>query len=332
MTGGSVVRSFVSIAICMLAACSRAPEPAVTAPPPPAELAPPYALAASADSPLLFAPGVISTGDFESHAAFMPDGRTLYFVKSGPQFTRWTIYETRFADGRWSTPTIAPFSGAHRDSDPFVTADGTHLYFISDRPVNGTAKADLDIWVMDQTAQGWSEPRNLGAPVNSAQSEWHPSLTSRGTLYFGSARPGGFGMTDVYRATSGGGEWHVENLGAQINSAGDEYEPLIAPDESYLIFMAYRPDALGASDLYLSWNSNGSWSVPVNLGFPINSNALELAPNLSPDGRYLFFSSTRLSSSTESRGPAAAGNGYGDIYEMDLAAALRAARPAASRR
>jgi len=130
------MRPLVSIAICMLAACSRAPEPAVTAPPRPAELAPPYALAASADSPLLFAPGVISTGDFESHAAFMPDGRTLYFVKSDPQFTRWTIYETRFADGRWSTPTIAPFSGAHRDADPFVTADGAPAASIVFSPIN----------------------------------------------------------------------------------------------------------------------------------------------------------------------------------------------------
>src|SRR5215208_2035433 len=99
--------------------------------------------------PVLFGEGVLSTGDFESHPAFAPDGKTLYFVKSDPGFTRWTIYVSRHADGRWSAAEVAPFSGKHRDADPFVTADGKRLYFISDRPVEGKARTDMDIWVMD---------------------------------------------------------------------------------------------------------------------------------------------------------------------------------------
>jgi Tol biopolymer transport system component len=308
------------IAVWMLTAC-EAPEPPAAAQvpaqaPPATAPIPPYGLAVPVTEPVAFAPGIISTGDFESGTAFSPDGRTLYFVKSDWRLGRWTIYESHYADGHWGTPVIAPFSGKFRDADPFVTADGRQLYFISDRPVDGRIKPDMDIWVMDRAMQGWSEPRNLGAPVNSPQSEWHPSMSTRGVLYFGSSRPGGFGLTDLYRATSGGGEWHVENLGAPVNTPSDEYEPLIAPDGSYLIFMAYRPDALGGSDLYASRPLGDSWTVPVNLGAPVNSAALEMAPSLSPDGKYLFYTSTRrFESDANTMTPP--GNGNGDLYEID---------------
>jgi Tol biopolymer transport system component len=189
----------------------------------------------------------------------------------------------------------------------------------------------MDIWVMDRTPQGWSEPRNLGEPVNSPQSEWHPSMTARGTLYFGSSRPGGLGLTDLYRATSGGGEWHVENLGAPINTPGDEYEPMIAPDESYLIFMAYRPDSLGASDLYASWHRGNGWSAPRNLGPPVNSAWIEMSPERSPDGRYFFFSSSRpRGSAADAANLAVPGSGLADLYEVDLDSVLAASQPADS--
>ncbi|HZF16889.1 MAG TPA: hypothetical protein VE046_13195 [Steroidobacteraceae bacterium] len=310
------------IAAWLLTACDAPQSPATSGTPSQLQLAAAatpiasYGLAVPASQPVALAPGVISTGDFESGSTFTPDGGTLYFVKSDARLGRWAICESHHSNGHWGTPVIAPFSGKFRDADPFVTADGSQLYFISDRPVNGRIKPDMDIWVMDRTAQGWSEPRNLGEPVNSAQSEWHPTMTTRGVLYFGSSRPGGYGLTDLYRATSGGGEWHVDNLGAPVNTASDEYEPLISPDGSYLIFMAYRADSLGGSDLYLSRSLGDSWTVPVNLGVPVNSAALEMAPTLSPDGKYLFFTSTRTFQSDAST-MTPPGNGNGDLYQID---------------
>ena len=318
-------------AALLLAACQApdAPVAPLTAPAPAAGS--PYALPGPAPEPVLFAPGVISTGAFESSPSFTPDGQTLYLVRSEPRLGRWTICQSRFEAGHWTAPVVAPFSGQFRDADPYVTADGRQFFFISDRPVAGVAKADMDIWIMDRMAQGWSEPRNPGAPLNSAQSEWHPTMTKRGTLYFGSSRPDGYGLTDIYRATSGAGEWHVENVGAPVNTAGYEYEPLIAPDESYLIFMAYRADARGASDLYLSRSAGNSWTAPVNLGLPINSAELEFGPSLSPDGRYLFFTSTRKFTS-DAASMSAPGNGNGDIYQVDIGAALGAPNADPTRR
>jgi len=142
----------------------------------------PYASGEPINKPVLFGEGVISTGDYDSHPAFMPDGRTLYFVKSTPAFTFWTIVVSHFRDGQWTTPEVAPFSGQFSDADPHITSDGKHLYFISNRPVPGKAKRDLDIWVIDSTETGWSAPRNLGAPINSDGNESSDAGRGRHTL------------------------------------------------------------------------------------------------------------------------------------------------------
>lgn len=300
---------------------------------------PPYAAPQPLPEPALFGAGIISTGDYETHPAFTPDGRTLYFVKSTPTFRFWTIVVSRFEGGRWTEPEVAPFSGRYSDADPFITADGQQLYFISERPAPDKPPSktrDLDIWVMDKTPTGWGEPRNPGAPVNSGGAEWYPTLTRDGTIYFGSDRPGGSGATDLYRARLVNGQYAApENLGAAINTEFEEYEPFIAPDESYLIFMAAgRPDGrAGSADLYLSYRRAGVWTKAQNLGEPINSNATEYSPKLSPDGKYLFFASTRGRRPPEQRlsyqdlltwlrGPR---NGLGDIYQVDVGA-LKLAR------
>ena len=274
--------------------------------------------------PALLGEGVVSTGEYESHPAFTPDGRTLYFVRSTPEFTDWTIYVAEQSDGVWSAPKVASFSGRHRDADPFVTADGKQLYFISDRPVDGRPKNDMDIWVMDQSEGGeWGEPRNLGAPVNTMASEWFPTLTTEGTLYFGSGRPGGEGSTDLYRAVLEDGKFAVPvNLGSNVNSAADEYEGCIAPDESFLVYMAAgRPDGFGGGDLYISYRRDEEWTPARNLGSKVNGPGLEISPYLSPDGRFFLFSSAReMADSVTGERPDRPQNGLGDIYQMELAA------------
>jgi len=295
-----------------------------------AAMSPPYRAAGATPEPILFGEGVVSTGEFESHPAFTPDGRTLYFVRSTPAFTGWTIYVTQYEGGRWTAPKVAPFSGKHRDADPFVTSDGKRLFFISDRPIDGQPKEDMDIWVMDQTKDGgWSEPRNLGAPVNTTASEWFPTLAANGTLYFGSSRPGGQGRTDLYRARAVEGKYsEPENLGPNINSAADEFEGCVAPDESFLIFMALgRPDSLGGGDLYMSLQKDGQWTPAKNLGPKINGPGLEISPYLSPDKKYFFYSSARKARDVPAgKRPNRPRNGLGDIYQLDLEALTRLAK------
>ena len=209
----------------------------------------PYASDKPIGEPAIFAEDIVSTGDFDSHPAFTPDGKTLYFLRSTPTFNLWTILVSRFEKGKWGTPEIAPFSGQYSDADPFITSDGARFYFISNRPVMGKAPPDLDIWVME--------------------------------------------------------------------------------NESFLIFMTGgRSDGRGGFDLYISYNRNGAWTKPANLGDKINSSGNEYSPTISPDGKYYFWTSTRSFADkplekrlnyqelmSRLRSPR---NGLGDIYQIDI--------------
>ncbi len=227
-----------------------------------------------------------------------------------------------------------PFSGRYSDADPLVTEDGKRMFFISRRPVDANispnADGRSDIYAVEKTAGGaWGEPRNLGTPVNSEGSEFFPTLTADGTLYFGSGRAGGKGGIDLYRSKFTDGKFQEpENLGDAINTKYDEFEAFIAPDESYLIFMAdSRPDGLGGYDLYISYRENGTWTKAENLGAPFNTAANELSPKITRDGKYFFWTSSRSAIDKPKAKSWEIGeltkrlrepqNGLGDIYYID---------------
>jgi len=280
----------------------------------------------------MFAPGTISTGDMELNAAFAPDGKTLYFTKRTPKYQLWTILVSTLKGDRWSTPRVAEFSGQYGDFDPFISPDGSQLFFSSNRPAPGKTKSDFDIWVVKKTGAGWSTPANLGADINTESQEYYPSVSNAGTLYFSSNREGGKGSGDIYRSRLVNGKYSkAENLGDEINSKFFEGDPYISPDESFLIFTSYnRPDGLGDGDLYISLNRDGHWTAAKNLGRPVNSSALDFCPNMSPDGKYFFFTSERGFADQQLTKPLtyeqflkqirSPGNGLGDIYRIDARA------------
>ena len=306
----------------------------------------PYDSAKPLSHATLFVPGVISTGDYESHATFTPDGHEIYFLKMAPNFSRWSIFVSHYKNGAWSQPEVAPFSGQYQDADPYITADGKHFYFISDRPVKpgDERQSHHDIWVMDKNdarsprgessvpSADWSAPRHLPAPINSDADEYYPMVLKNGTLYFGSERKGCNGPCDIFRAVpQKDGSYSVENLGAPINTAAGEYEAFVTEDEQLMLLAVIkRPDSVGEFDLYLSRKqADGKWSEPTNLGPEINSSARELSPKLSPDGKYVVWMSTRspaLPPKPNQRTTAqvlqdlhSPGNGIGDIYQIDVA-------------
>jgi len=134
--------------------------------------------------------GVISTEAPEFAAAFTPGGDTLFFTRSSPDRNVLRIMFSVRDSAGWSEPVVAPFSGRrHRDVDPFVTPDGSRLYFSSDRPAPVGA-ADMNSWWVDREEGGWSEARTAGPPLNSEASDVFVSATRDGTLYFSSRRGG----------------------------------------------------------------------------------------------------------------------------------------------
>jgi Tol biopolymer transport system component len=275
----------------------------------------------------VFEEGVISTGDYESHPAFSITGDTLYFLKMAPDISTWTICTSIRTNNTWSSPVVAPFSGRFRDGDPFITQDGKEFYFVSNRSFSGdSTKRDLDIWRMRKTAQGWSQPMRLPEPINSAADEYYPTLTDQGVLYFSSERGGG--DANIYRSVPlNGSYFSVHKMGNQINSEFNEYEPFIAHDESYMIFMSTRPNGLTHGDLYFSQRINGVWQKAIVLPPPFNSTGTEWSPSVSRDGKFVFFGSTRGRISHSDHAETieelnqrinSAGNGLGDIYRVDF--------------
>ena len=279
------------------------------------------------DSPELFAPGIVSTHHHEhSSPAFSPDGSEVYwsvFVNFlGPQ----VILYSKEEDGRWAPPEVAPFSGQYSDGQPFLTRDGRKLFFESQRPINQDSEiaGDIDLWVVERTAEGWGEPKHLGFPINSDAWERGPTVSDHGNLYFSSMREGGFGQSDIYCSEWIDGAYsEPKNLGSNINT--DDYEtwPYIAPDERFIIFDS-GPKGIVVSFL----RKDGSWSEPIRTAERLQTKGSDdRFPMLSPDGRYFFFVSNRSIGNPYFEKPLnlgeikeeaeRPGNGFGDVYWLN---------------
>lgn len=233
----------------------------------------------------LWTPAGISSPMFESHAAFDPLNGDLWFVRSTPEFKGWTLLTSRCGKDGWSAPERPSFAADGREADPWFTADGRSLYFISDRSTDGIHRKDMDIWKVDRDASGrWGTPVRLPAPINTEGNEWFPRTAADGWLYFGSKRPGNIGTTDIHRARSDAqGRWQVENLGPSINRVGQQYEAALSPDASHMVVAA-------GDGLYESRFVDGAWTPRVKLPAPINENESEIGPLFSPSGKSLLFS------------------------------------------
>lgn len=200
----------------------------------------------------------------------------------------------------WTKPQIVSFSGEYHDLEPFLSPDNLRLYFASSRPKIGETKdeKDFDIWYVERsgTKQNWGEPMNLGAPVNTDQNEFYPSIAANKNLYFTSDRAGSRGKDDIFVSHWNGKEYDAPiSLGESINSEGYEFNAYISPSESFLIFSGYnRSDGLGSGDLYISHRErNLSWLEAVNFGSVINSDKMDYCPFVDIKTKTLYFTSKR---------------------------------------
>jgi hypothetical protein len=249
-------------------------------------------------TPQVFAPGLAGTGMQTRDFAMTPDGREIYFCVILGQYKLSNIIGCRLENGRWSAPFVVPGldqPGVHY-IEPHISPDGKKFFFASNRPVAGKefSERDEDIWVMERRGDGWGEPRNLGAPVNTPGGEFFPTTTVDGTLYF--TGPDGKGEA-IYRSRWVDGKYAPpEKLPPQINAGKARYNAWFSPDVRLAIVpIEGLADSLGSSDYYAVFhNEDGSWSEPVNLGPEINTPGDEYSACLSADGRYLFFMSARM--------------------------------------
>jgi hypothetical protein len=279
-----------------------------------------------ADVPQLFAKGLISNELGNRDFTISPAGDEIFYTV---KLVTSTIVYLRKQNGKWSQPVLAPFSGKYRDIEAVFSPDGQSVYFSSDRPVDvNTPKKDFDIWRTKRLGNGrYSEPENLGNVVNTAKNEFYPSVTKNGNLYFTVEAAYGKGDEDIVVCTyNGTGYNKPESLSEGINTKYGEFNAFVDPDEQFILFSSYgRLDDIGKGDLYMSKkDKDGKWLTAKHLPAPLNSIALDYCPYVTPDKKYLIFTSNRLSKEmadtkqkTYSEIKALlsqAGNGADDIY------------------
>jgi hypothetical protein len=249
-----------------------------------------YSQLQTSDSLSLFAPGVVSTFLYERDLAMSIDGNEIYYTIQVPETRFSTIVTSKKKNGKWSTPSVAPFSGKFSDLEPAFSPDGNTLYFVSNRSLNADSLKDYDIWFVIRTAEGWSAPKNIGAPVNTVHDEFYPSITSKGNIYFTAEYKSGVGREDIFVATkTDSGFSQPQPLDTSINSKFYEFNAFVSADDRYILFSSFgRPDDKGRGDLYISErDSNGQWKPAINLAF-LNTNRLDYCPSLSSGNKLLF--------------------------------------------
>jgi Tol biopolymer transport system component len=281
------------------------------------------------DTPTLFAKDVLSDGLANRDFTISPSGDEIFFTLQQPRFITSTILYMQKQNGKWSKPMVAPFSGRFRDLEASFSPDGQTIYFSSDRPVKGeVAKKDFDLWKVKRLSFGkYGQPENLGMTVNSDKSEYYPSVSKNGDLYFTVEASYGKGSEDIVvcKLTDSGYAKPV-SLPEDINTKNDEFNAFIDPDEQFIIFSSYgRPDDLGRGDLYISHRDNsGNWLPVKHLPAPINSAGTDYCPYVTPDKKYLIFTSGRVNNELINGEPKtydrlkqllnSPGNGWDDIY------------------
>ncbi len=255
--------------------------------------------------PEIFAAGVVSGPANDLSPAFTPDGATVFFTRANSNQS--TILVSHLADGKWTRPRIASFSGEWRDLEPTMAPDGSYMIFSSNRPV-ATGDKPLDafyngapqptkggnLWRVDRIPHGWSEPHRLSSVVNSNTSIFSPSIVRDGSVYF--MQPTGAKTRfHLFRAQFGNGAFSTP-VAVPVSAGEDigDFDPAVAPDESFMVFSSGRIAEKGSS-LFITFQQNHKWSTPVYMGDTASvpgTNNIEA--RLSPDHRTLYFSSTRV--------------------------------------
>ena len=260
----------------------------------------------------------VSTGEPEYLAIISPDQDFCFFTRRFEETKRGALtsmsvekfmmskkINNEFDGGQ---PMPFPFnkSGSNNEGGASISIDNKHLFFTVNK--NG----NFDIYTSDDINGKWSEPRSLSDLVNDKKLwDSQPSVSPDGKkIYFASFRDSIHETSDIYETLKDeNGNWGKPHpLGSQINTIGNERTPFIHPDNKTFYFSSDNLPGMGGFDIYMcKIKSDGSFSDPINLGYPINTEGNEGGFFVSTDGKSGYFASDHL------KGP----GGY-DIYEFEM--------------
>jgi outer membrane protein OmpA-like peptidoglycan-associated protein/tetratricopeptide (TPR) repeat protein len=252
----------------------------------------------------------INSAESEYLPCLTIDGKEFFFTRRLRGFDE-DFFSAKFDGKDWikAAPLGGNVNTDQNEGAQMISPDGQWLVFTACNRQDGWGSCDIYISVL--TPQGWSEGMNLGGKINTDQWESQPCLSpDKRDIYFASRRPGGYGGSDIYVShLQLNGEWTTpENLGPQINTSGDEASPFIHADNQTLFFTSNGLQGYGGPDLFFARKGPKSdWSVPENLGYPINTIYDEGTLFIAANAKTAYYASDRADS-----------KGGLDIYSFEL--------------
>jgi outer membrane protein OmpA-like peptidoglycan-associated protein/tetratricopeptide (TPR) repeat protein len=251
----------------------------------------------------------INSATSEYYPSFTIDDSILVFTRRGEGIEE-DFVESKLTPNGYSKAEIIKGDINNQPSKGGIniSQDGEWLLFAGN--FAGQGFGNFDLYMSYNTPNGWSEPVNLGANINTEFWESSPSLSpDKNALYFSSDRPGGYGGKDLYVSYRVNGKWlPAENMGPEINTAGDELAPFIHADNQTLYYTSNGLPGYGGTDIYMiKKTSDKTWSKPENLGYPINTTENEGSLFVAADGVTAYYASDRADT-----------KGYLDLYKFTL--------------
>jgi|RhiMetdeSRZDD1v2_1073273.scaffolds.fasta_scaffold40775_6 Tol biopolymer transport system component len=238
----------------------------------------------------------------EQGPAISNDGLSLFFGSERPgrgDFDIWVSQRARVTDPWGTSINVASLNTASSDTLPSLSSDGHWLFFTTDRP---GGRGDADVWATwrrdSRDDFNWEPAFNLGPQVNSALFDAAPEITQRlqgrGPLLYFARGPINTALDIYVTELARDGSFGSPVPSAELNSTGSDARVSVSSDGLEMFFYSDRPGS-ALNDLWKSTRKTPSdpWSSPVNVGAPLNTEANETHPKLSPDGLTLYFISAR---------------------------------------
>lgn len=213
----------------------------------------------------------------------------IFTRRSGNEY----VFTSKIIDGNYM-PAEPIDLGWHNDywiGAICFSSDKKTLYFVGiDYPV-GYGRGD--IYKSEFIDNQWSEPMNIGKPVNSATMESQPCISADGKeMYF--VRDTKSNKSNIYFSQYLQEEWSTPKAITTINTRFGEMAPFLHPDGRSLFFASEGHNGMGGYDIFMCRKLlNGTWSEPKNLGTPVNTEKNEISFVVSSDGKKCYVSSDR---------------------------------------
>lgn len=243
-------------------------------------------------TPKLFAKGIVSTSrGMHANIAFSPDLNEVVWESMD------TLYIMKMENNIWSAPEkLVLFKENYSVDAPYFSQDGQRMFFVAGLRDTARLMDNEKIWYIERKNTSWSEPQLFDSLVNAEPIHWQTSMDKNGNVYTS-------GLNCILFES--GTYTTRESLPAIINVVPDsiqyagEVAPFISPDGDFLIFDRFTPPPPRWSvDFLISFkDDDGNWTKAKDLTSKINGNGT--IGRVSPDGKYLFFLSTRPGSAVE---------------------------------